>query len=349
MREETGNSVKVDIPRREPLVLDTTGKSIDEEEEEATLPITISGPSSLAEDVRAEIQAIISSKKSKSTQRVKGLPAHIVPFIAFQREQFASDDITITVNDKEGEVTLSGEREAVIKAVDAIKARVGQLTESLESTTMTIPKRQHRLFHGAAATSLLAKTRCVVIPVASTELGDEVTIWGLSDDISGALGAVFEQARSKTVVQVALPQPIAYATQIRTYITRSGYIKALLADNSGVEAHVSPPELSEKTGSVFVDLIGTDKAKVESSKKELGALIRNLEGALRDVEIDWLVHKTLIGRAGKKYASFSCADSSLMPRASSSGSSSSRSNIMSFCTSLPKAANRALSFSCTIL
>lgn len=303
MREETGNSVKVDIPRRHPSALDSTAQPVDEDEEEATLPITISGPSSLAEDVRAEIQVIISSKKSKLTQRVKGLSAHVVPFIAFQKDELASDEVTVAVNDKEGEVTITGEREAVIKSVDAIKARVAQLTESLESTTMTIPKRQHRLFYGPSATTLLAKTRCVVIPVASTEPGDEVTIWGLSDDIPGALGAVFEQARSKTVMQVALPGPIAYGTQVRTYITRSGYMKTLLADNPGVEAYVSPVELSEKIGSVFVDFISADKAKVDSAKMELVGLIRNLEGALRDVDVDWLVHKTLIGRAGKKYVS----------------------------------------------
>ena len=308
MREDTGNSVKVDIPRRDLSVLDNAVKSLDEDEEEATLPITISGPSSLVEEVRAEIQAIISSKKSKSTQRIKGLPNHVVPFIAFQKELFASDDVTVTVSDEGAEVTVSGEREAVIKAADGIKARVAQLTEFLESTTMTIPKRQHRLFYGGATASLFARTRCVVIPVALTEPGDEVTIWGLSDDISGALGAVFEQARSKTVVQVALPGPIAYATQIRTYIMRSGFMKTLLADNPGIEAHVSPVELSEKIGSVFVDFIGADKTKVESAKQELVGLIRNLEGALRDVEIDWLVHKTLIGRAGKKFVPPFCSN-----------------------------------------
>jgi hypothetical protein len=349
MREETGNSVKVDIPRRHPSALDSAAKPVDEDEEEATVPITISGPSSLAEDVRTEIQAIISSKKSKLTQRVKEVSAHVVPFIAFQKEEFASDDVTVTISDKDGEVTVAGDREAVIKAVDAIKARVAQLTESLESTTMTIPKRQHRLFYGPAAASLLAKTRCVVIPVASTEPGDEITIWGFSDDISGALGAVFEQARSKTVAQFALPGPIAYATQIRTYITRSGYMRTLLADNLGVEAYVSPAELSEKIGSVFVDFISADKAKVESAKKELASLIRNLEGALREVEVDWLVHKTLIGRAGKKYASPYRAD--FLPTNAcmcTQESNNSRNNTMSFCTSLPKAANPALSSSCTI-
>lgn len=309
--------MKVDIPRRDPAT-ESAPKSENDEEEEPTVPITISGPASLAEDVRAEIQAIVSSKRSKSTQRVKEVPSHIAPFITSQQDEFAAaEDVNVSVNEKEGEVTVVGEREAVIKTVEAIKARIAELNETLESTTMTIPKRQHRLFYGFSAVALLAKTRCVVIPVAPTEPGDEITIWGLSDDLSGALGAVFEQSRSKNVVEVALPGPIAYASQVRTYVTRSGYLRTLLSNHPGVEVHISPAELSEKTGTIHVDFISEDKAKVEAAKKDMGVLIRNLESALREVEVDWLVHKTLIGRHGKKYVSFQPLRSgtrSLIPR-----------------------------------
>lgn len=269
------------------------------------MPITISGPASLVDDVRAGLQAIIATKKSKSTQRVKEVPTHVLPFISSEKPTFDAEDITVSINDKENEVVVAGEREAVGKAIEAIKARVATLTESLESQTMTVPKRQHRLFHGPAGAALLAKTRCAIIPVASNEPGDEITIWGLSDDIPGALGAVFEQARSKHAIQVPLPGSIGEASQIRTYITRSGYMRTLAGKHSGaVDIYVSPPELSEKTGVIHVDFIGEDKNLTETVKKEMGGLIKALDGSLREVEIDWLSHKTLIGRNGKKSVYF---------------------------------------------
>ncbi|KAF8320852.1 hypothetical protein DL93DRAFT_2107528 [Clavulina sp. PMI_390] len=303
IREETGNTVKVDIPRRDPS-MNVAPKGDEDEEDEITLPITISGPSSLAEDVRAEIQAIISAKKSKTTQRVKDIPAHVLPFVLNQKSEFAADDITISPNEKEHEIVVSGEREAVVKAIEAIKAAVAKFSQTLESTTMTIPKRQHRLFHGTAGHAMLAQHRCIVIPIAATEPGDEITIWALPDDISNSLGAVFEQARSKTVIQVPLPGPIAHSNQIRTYMTRSGYLKTFHTQHPDVEVFVTPAELSDKTGIINVDFIGVDKAKVEATRKDMGGLIKNMEGALREVPVDWLLHKTLIGRQGKTIKSF---------------------------------------------
>lgn len=300
IREESGNNVKVDIPRRDTVEIP---KPTGEDDEEPTITISISGPQSLAEDVRSEIQAIINAKRSKSTQRVKDVPAHILPFISSQKAEYQSDELTVTVNHKDQEIVVTGDREGVTKVIEIIKARISELNETLESAELSVPKRQHRILLGAAP-EIFEKTKCVVIPVAPTEPGDSVAVWGASDDISGALGVVYEKARSKYAIQVPLPSPASYSTQIRTYLARTGYLKGLHERHSGeggVEGvYLVSEELFQKTGVAHVDFVGKEKKKVDEATKELANLIRNLEGALRDVEVDWIVHKTLIGRHGKK-------------------------------------------------
>src|SRR5258708_17136470 len=204
IREGTGNSVKVDIPRRDLAQGDVPGTAVDDDEE-PTLPITITGPSSLAEDVRAEIAAIIATKKSRSTQRIRDVPVHMLPFILAKLPKYQSEEITLALNEPGREVVISGERETVVRTIGQIKDDVTDWEQSLENISLSIPKRQHRLLLGQGAEELMAKTRCAVIPTPFDEPGDLVTVWGKSDDISVALGAVYEMARSKHSAEVVLP------------------------------------------------------------------------------------------------------------------------------------------------
>jgi hypothetical protein len=133
--------------------------------------------------------------------------------------------------------------------------------------------------------------------VSVDEPGDLVTIWGASEDISGALGTVYEKARSKYTIQVPLPGPANYSSQIRTYLDRTAYLKSLQSKHADVEGvYLVSKALFEKTGVAHVDFVGKEKNRVDEATKELATLIRNLEGALREIEVDWLVHRTLGGR-----------------------------------------------------
>ena len=245
---------------------------------------------------------MISTKKSKSTQRVRDVPVHILPFVAFKKAELQVEDVVISINEKDREIVITGERESVILAIEAVKAAVKDWEDTLESIDISLPKRQHRLLTGKAVEELMAQTHCAVIPTKSDEPGDTVTLWGKSEHISGALGPVVQKAKSQYTQQYALPGPLTYATQIQTYLTRSAYLKTLLTSYPLVTAHVSSPALAAKVGTVHVDFIG-DKPQVEAAVKQLADLVRNLEGALREIEVDWLVHKVLIGKAGKKYVS----------------------------------------------
>ncbi|KAF8325199.1 uncharacterized protein EI90DRAFT_3000061 [Cantharellus anzutake] len=301
IREDTGHSVKVDIPRRDPTQVDASVAALDDEE--PTLRITITGPGPLAEEVRSEITAIIATKKSKSTQRVRDVPVHIVPFVVARLSDYQHDEITVTVNQPLREVIVSGEREAVVRTIAKVKEDVNGWDQSLENVLLSIPKRQHRLLVGVGAQELMSKTHCAVIPTPFDEPGDSVTVWGKSDDIPLALGTVYETARSKYSSGVVLPGPISHASQVQTYLTRSAYLKNLSSSHPDVSVYVTSTALAQKTNSVNIDFFG-DKAEVDTVVNDLNELIHKLEGALREVDIDWLVHRTLIGKNGMKIKQF---------------------------------------------
>ena len=96
VRDQTG--VKIDIPRKESLgnVLGNgsshepsrSATPLPESEDEPTVPITITGAEPLALEAQAMLQAIIATKTSRTTQRVKDIPVHVLPFIKPRRNVF---------------------------------------------------------------------------------------------------------------------------------------------------------------------------------------------------------------------------------------------------------------------
>ncbi len=256
----------------------------------------------------------------------------MLPFILAKLPKYQSEEITLALNEPGREAVISGERETVVRTIGQIKDDVTDWEQSLENISLSIPKRQHRLLLGQGAEELMAKTKCAVIPTPFDEPGDLVTVWGKSDDISVALGAVYEMARSKHSAEVVLPGPLTYASQITTYLTRSAYLKSLSTSHSGLSIYVTSPALAQKTGGVHVEFLG-EKAEIDEVVKELNELIRKLEGALREVEIDWLVHKTLIGKNGKKSVSLCvCLGQCILIMGYCTESSNSKNTIMSCCS-----------------
>lgn len=63
-----------------------------------------------------------------------------------------------------------------------------------------------------------------------------------------------------------------------------------------IQAHLAPRGKGHA-----IDFIG-EKSAVNAAIKDLKKVFSDLEGAARDVGIDWMVHKYLIGKSGKKYA-----------------------------------------------
>jgi hypothetical protein len=321
IRDQT--SVRVDIPKRETTTIPNgnghlnDGTTHDDEDEEPTIPVTLTGPQPLAFEAQAMLNQIISSKTSKITQRVRNIPAHILPFVVARRALFlaaANNDnedvardralfkapatdgtIALALNSDAREVTVSGDREAVIRVVDKIKRTIETFESSLTSVKISLPKRQHRLLTGPNAEVVMNKSNCSVVSKAD-ELSDDVIVWGQTSDLPAGLSAVMEQANSKYIRELILPGPVDLSKQLATYMNRTQYAKKVKATHPNVEVFL--PSTDTQSQTLSIDLVG-DKTAVDAVLKETSELIGKLVGATRDVCIDWLLHRGISGKNKK--------------------------------------------------
>ena len=317
VREQTG--VRIDVPRRDTLNANgqanggshspsrnaTPLPGTNGEEEEPTVPITITGPQPLAIEAQGLLQEIIASKTSRTTQRVKDIPAHILPFLIPQRPRFLdaaqSGDVQLSLNQAAREISVSGDRDAVERVIESIKSARDYFQAEVTSLKIMLPKRQHRLLTGKGADEIMAKSKCAVIIQSLEEPGEEVSVYGRGGDIGNGVTAVMERANSAYIHEFPLPGPIAVSRQVLTYMTRVGYPKTLSDQNPGVAVYTPPAANVEKALVLNVDFIG-EKPVVDAAVRQLSQLLGKLIGATKDVPIDWLVHRIINShKNAKKY------------------------------------------------
>jgi hypothetical protein len=315
IRDQT--NVKVEIPRKDSLSVpngsghpNTSGSSGNvtpapgDEEDEPVVPVTITGPQPLAYEAQALLNQIISSKTSKTTQRVKDIPMHLLPFITARRAIFQAaaegGDVSLSLKAAEREITVSGDREAVTRVVETIKATVEGFNSSLTSLKISLPKRQHRLLVGKAVDEVMSRSKCSVVVSKPEDLSDEVTVWGQGSDLPAGLGVVMEKANSQHIHEFPLPGPVAFTQQLLTYMNRSGFIKNLGTTHPGVGVFTPSLSMADKARVVNIDVVG-EKSAVDGVVKHISELVGKLTGATKEVAIDWLVHRVITGKYAKKY------------------------------------------------
>ncbi|KIJ49616.1 hypothetical protein M422DRAFT_205079 [Sphaerobolus stellatus SS14] len=314
IRDQTG--VQVDIPRRDTLAANghangasqpdtrtVTPTPVDGDEDEITVPVTLQGPAPYADEARDHILAIVAAKTAKTSQRVRDIPQNIVDFVLSRKTVFESaaqgEELHLAFNAKDREVLVSGDRAAVGRAIELVKKTVEEFKTGLQSVTIQLPKRQHRLLEGAGAKAVFTTSKCAVTIPKHEDASEDIKIWGLPADLASGLQAVMERANSQYIHEYPLPGPLALSRQLVTYINRSSYPKTLNAEYPDVAVYSPSFVPADKQGSVNVDFVG-EKQGVDAAVKKFSELISKLIGATRDVEIDWLLHRVIQGKNGKK-------------------------------------------------
>ncbi|PPQ62912.1 hypothetical protein CVT24_006152 [Panaeolus cyanescens] len=308
IRDQT--SVRVDIPKKESIISPGNGHANghsdskagdDGDEEEITVPVTLTGPQPLVYDAQAMLNQIIASKTSKTTQRVRDIPQYILPFVLARRPSFlaAAQDgtINLSLNAAAREITASGDREAVVRVVDAIKQAIESLEGSLTSIKLALPKSKHRLLSGSNADDIMKKSNCTVVAGDS----EEVVVWGQPTDLPAGLAAVVEKSNSKHIQDVPLPGPIELSKLVATYLERIHYGKTLKAAHPDVDVFL--PSADSSSNTLTVDFVG-EKTKVAAAVKQTSELLSKLPSSVRDVSVDWLLHRVIIGKSAKKIKQF---------------------------------------------
>ena len=267
------------------------------------VPITIAGPKPMVEEAEGMLKAIIATKTSKGTQRVKDIPEHILPFIIARRPEFLVEagetEINLSLNPAAREISASGDREAIGRVVEKIKATIESLNGELTQLTMRLPKRQHRLLIGRASEEIMAKSKCGIIVPRPEDPSDQITVWGNPNDFANGMAVIMQKANSQYIHEFPLPGPLQLSKLIVTYMVKTQYTKSLAAAHSGVTVHTPPAGVLKTAQTLNIDIVG-DQAKVTEVVSDLSVFIASLMGGIREVEIDWLLHKVLLGKYAKK-------------------------------------------------
>ncbi|KAH7888537.1 hypothetical protein F5I97DRAFT_1853381 [Phlebopus sp. FC_14] len=305
IREQT--SVKIDVPRKDEVspVNGSASHVHGEDDEEPTVPVKIIGPQPLALEAQALLNEIISSRTANTTQRVKDIPAHILPFVLPRRASFIEAAhgvyVNLALNAAEREISVSGDREAVLRVVETIKGAIDSFKAVLTHIKLSLPKRQHRLLVGKALDEIMRKSKCtVIVPEDSSE---EVTVYGKAEDLPTGLAAVMEQANSQYIHEFPLPGPITVSRQLLTYMTRIDYIKGLSADHPGALVFTPSVSAIAQAAVLNIDIVG-EKSVVDAVVRQVSELLGKLIGATKEVTISWPIQQVIIGRYAKKLQQF---------------------------------------------
>ncbi|VDC07722.1 unnamed protein product [Peniophora sp. CBMAI 1063] len=308
-------NVRIDIPRRDNLAPGNghangharsgAATPIDEDEDEPTIPISISGAQPLAEEAADILRSIIASKTAKTTQRVRDIPVHIVPFVKARRAAYVQAaggaDVQLSLNSAEREFSATGDREGVTRVIEAVKSVVAQTQAQITSVKIQLPKRQHRLLVGKAVDEIMTESHCSVTVPSPEDANEEVTVYGRAEEVGNGLTAVMAKANSQYIHEFPLPGPISLSRQLLTYIVRTGYTKSLQASHPGVT--VFTPSLKSTAATLNIDLVG-EKGAVDGAVRQVSGLMGKMIGAVKEVQADWLVHKLIQAKHAKKIKAF---------------------------------------------
>ncbi|KAK0544012.1 hypothetical protein OC846_006211 [Tilletia horrida] len=232
-------------------------------------------------------------------------------------------------------IVLAGDREAVQRVVAEIERQVAEMEASYRTLNINIPKRQHRFLVGDHAHDILSSTGCSVELPVYDDPSDLVTIRGPSSKLPPALTAVMEKANSVRVEVLDLVvahRDFAHAKRLLRWLISTG---KLPRGNAAAQVFIPRQQVVEATGQVQLEIVGAQEAEVIALRESLFGLIRGVTPAfVKEVDIDPLVHRLIIGRKAAGLKSYEAKGIDVIfpvvASASSveSGSSGSRSDVL---------------------
>lgn len=322
IREKTG--VNINIPKQEHST-NGHGKQaigdIDYDLDEQ-IPVTIDGDEINARIAKDMIMAIVSEKTSRTVQRLSHIDYVFYPFIAGAKganlTRLEQGDVVIKVppraaflppkeaeaeaneprRERDLSIIVSGDREAVTSAVQAIEVQVEDMKRTFRTLSIPIPKRQHRFLVGDAAQEILASTSCSIELAPMGDPSDSVTIRGPQAKLPLALTATMDKANAVQVQVVdvtAIHQDLNHAKNLLRWLNISGK----LPKEQNVQIFLSRPLVIESTGAAQIEIVGADADAVDAVRSQVEALVKGIPPSFTStLDIDPLLHRFIIGKKG---------------------------------------------------
>ncbi|KAG8999118.1 hypothetical protein FRB90_012145 [Tulasnella sp. 427] len=315
IREAT--SVRVDIPpRNASLAVPADGSAQvsrspsphandGAEEDEATIPITVSGPAPLVDNAIVMIQEIIDAKTSRVVQRVKDIPAHVFPFLlpkldelttkAYQENPYKT--LNVDTKEQSGEIVCTGDRVVVAPTVEALREAKQELEENLQSITLSMSRAQFPyILEPVFARELFTEFEAVAVPLPDDQAG--LMIYG-REGLGNALSRIIAKSQERhSHSWLVRGHNLDKSISVLEYLVRSGAIEEIKAQDASVAVHIPTVPESRKRGQVNLELIG-DRAPVKNAVGQLEKKAGVISDGLQGIEVDPIVLKVLKSKHNK--------------------------------------------------
>lgn len=257
--------------------------------------ITITGTKEAIDKARNRIQKISEDKSKHGVEKMK-VPRAFHPFVAGPygatvKNLEQETKTKIRLDRDEDEITITGDKECVAKAKEAINNIYKDREQHCQSVGVEVKKSQHKYVHGSrgqALQELFEQTGVwVEVPPQDSDL-ETIVLRGDPQNLGHALSLVYEKANS--VKTVTIP---AKSWTHKYIIGKKGEnIKKITVDHN--KTHV---DFCEDENMIRIE---GPKEELEYVKAALEENVRKIESEMNSVEIkiDPQFHRHIIGKAG---------------------------------------------------
>lgn len=285
--------------RLKKLELDTATKINIPRPDDNSTQITISGAQEGLHQARAEIQLISDEQAKLAIERLNFERAYH-PFLCGPRNSIINEltqDNNVRINVpppsvKKDEIVISGDRDAVAKAVARLTAIYKEKKATCKTISVEIVKSQHRFIIGQRGNTLqdiLAETGVAVELPATDSLSETVVLLGEQQKLGEALTVVYAKANSVVIRSVTAP----------------GWLHRYIIGKKGVEIKA----LNEKYSNVNVEFkTEADEIVCTGPPEQVDPLQGELEEKIAEYErdlsfaevtIDPKYFRNIIGKGGQ--------------------------------------------------
>ncbi|KAH6579078.1 hypothetical protein BASA61_010491 [Batrachochytrium salamandrivorans] len=307
------NISRTDKPK-DPNAPDVDPSTIDPEAEQI---ISIIGDPEGVAMAQKEIEAIVATRTSTHTSRVK-IERSFHQFIAGPggcavatlQEQYgikihiAPPDVVSSQNNDINDIILVGERSSVLLVLAKINQQYEELQRTTRSISVPIKKKQHRFILGHKGSTLqeiFTTTSCIVdVPSASSD--DEcVLVRGPENMLTVALQLVLEKANSvlmeEVLVATYLPSTLDANFMIQFLSKDRSYLKSIESEHTATIS--TSMAVSDKPATI--DIQAKTKEGLAAAKNAVMALLKEKGRSLylSSFDIPTLFHGYIIGKGGQ--------------------------------------------------
>ncbi|SCW04426.1 LAFE_0H13256g1_1 [Lachancea fermentati] len=291
IREISGPlDVKINVAK------DVNEDSFDEDLDDYNVEVTIHGDLESVKQAEEKILAIVKRETKNASVQVSVQNKELTQFINL--DDIKTDDVITSLSEENGNIVLSGDRDAV----KAAKATVLQYLESLSSQIKTKKVKIPVKFQFLINNKEIKDKFNVIVRFPSSSTDEEVSFIGKSSDIEEAISHSRESSKHYVVESLEISKAhgknVAHAKNIALYFEKYNVLNEIKEKYPDVRIVLPTPEELKVADSVLVRITAKSDAAedLKNVRKEVINLVNELTTsqilAVTDLDYD-LFHQDI--------------------------------------------------------